>query len=50
MIEDKFNEARVSFYPEMVKFISRHFIDDRIAHPDLKEVYLVRLNVLLQYN
>ena len=31
-------------------FISKHFIDDRIANPDLKEIYLVRLNILLQHN
>lgn len=34
----------------MVTFISKHHIDDRIANPDLKEMYLVRLNVLLQHN
>lgn len=38
------------FFNELVTFISRHFIDDRIANPDLKELYLVRLNVLLQHN
>jgi len=31
----------------MVQFVARHFIDDRIANPDLKDAYLVRLNVLL---
>ena len=31
----------------MVTFISRHHLDDRIANPDLKEMFLVRLNVLL---
>ena len=35
------------FFAELVTFISRHFIDDRIANPDLKEIYLVRMNVLL---
>lgn len=35
------------FYTEMVTFISRHFIDDRIANPDLKEHYLIRVNMLL---
>lgn len=35
------------FFSELVTFISRHFIDDRIANPDLKEIYLVRMNVLL---
>lgn len=38
------------FYNELVAVISRHFIDDRIANPDLKEIYLVRLNILLQHN
>jgi len=38
------------FFAELVTFISRHFIDDRIANPDLKEIYLVRMNVLLQHN
>ena len=38
------------FYTEMVTFISRHFIDDRIANPDLKEHYLIRVNMLLQHN
>lgn len=35
------------FFKEIVTFISKHFIDDRIANPDLKEIYLVRLNILL---
>jgi len=30
-----------------VKFVSRHFIDAKIPNPDLKEVYLTRLNFLL---
>lgn len=44
------NRQRVmydSFYSELVAFISRHFLDDRIANPDLKEMYLVRMNILL---
>ena len=43
-------ELENNFYVELVQFISRHFIDDRIANPDLKEIYLVRLNILLQHN
>jgi hypothetical protein len=39
-----------TFYKELVTFISRHFLDDRIANPDLKEMYLVRMNILLQHN
>jgi len=40
-------ETYDNFCSELVTFISRHFSDDRIANPDLKETYLVRLNVLL---
>lgn len=43
----KEKELEETFFNELVTFISRHFIDDRIANPDLKEIYLVRLNVLL---
>ena len=46
--QDKEQEER--FFRELVTFISKHHIDDRIANPDLKEMYLVRLNVLLQHN
>ena len=45
--QKKEKELEDSFFNELVTFISRHFIDDRIANPDLKEIYLVRLNVLL---
>jgi len=48
--QKKEKELEDSFFNELVTFISRHFIDDRIANPDLKETYLVRLNVLLQHN
>ena len=44
------SQVEQTFYHEIVKFISRHFMDDRIANPDLKEHYLVRLNTLLQHN
>lgn len=43
-------ELEDKFFSELVTFISKHFIDDKIANPDLKENYLVRLNVLLQHN
>jgi len=36
-----------TFYRELVTFISRHFLDDRIANPDLQQTYLVRMNILL---
>jgi hypothetical protein len=39
-----------SFNRELVTFVSRHFVDDRIANPDLKEMYLVRMNILLQHH
>jgi hypothetical protein len=46
----KNSDQEAIFFNELVTFISRHFIDDRIANPDLKEIYLVRLNILLQHN
>lgn len=33
---------------ELVSLISRHFYDEKIVNPDLKETYLTRLNILLQ--
>ena len=33
-----------------MKFITKHFIDQSIPNPDLKEVYLTRLNFLLQFS
>jgi hypothetical protein len=36
-----------SFSFELVRFISKHFYDTKIANPDLKEIYLTRLNILL---
>lgn len=35
---------------ELIKYISRHFYDSKIANPDMKEIYLTRLNVMLQYD
>ncbi len=35
---------------ELIKYISKHFYDPKIANPDMKEIYLTRLNILLQYN
>jgi hypothetical protein len=43
----KVSDQQEVFFSELVTIISRHFIDDRIANPDLKEIYLVRLNILL---
>lgn len=43
-------EIHDTFYKELVTFICRHFLDERIANPDLKETYLVRMNILLQHN
>jgi len=50
ILEDQQSPLQQTFYQEIVTFLSRHFIDDRIANPDLKEIYLVRLNILFQYN
>lgn len=38
------------FSNELATFISRHFYDPLIANPDLKEQYLTRLNIMLQYS
>jgi len=43
---DHFN----GFSNELANFISRHFFDPLIANPDLKETYLTRLNIMLQYS
>ena len=40
-------QDKTSLTYELVKFVSRHFIDSKIPNPDLKEVYLTRLNFLL---
>jgi hypothetical protein len=43
------HQTETSLTFELVKFISKHFIDPKIPNPDLKEVYLTRLNFLLQF-
>lgn len=50
MAAHRISDQQDAFYSELVTIISKHFIDDRIANPDLKEIYLVRLNILLQHN
>jgi hypothetical protein len=47
MAAHRISDQLEAFYSELVIIISKHFIDDRIANPDLKEIYLVRLNILL---
>jgi hypothetical protein len=34
---------------ELVKLVARHFTDPRIPNPDLKDLYLRRLNYLMQF-
>ena len=43
MAAHRISDQLEAFYSELVIIISKHFIDDRIANPDLKEIYLVRL-------
>lgn len=31
-----------------MQFIAKHFYDEKIVNPDLKETYLTRLNILMQ--
>lgn len=38
-----------SISADLAEFISKHFYDPLIANPDLKEQYLTRLNIFLQY-
>lgn len=41
-------DKSTSFSFELVKFISRHFFDPKIPNPGLKEIYLTRLNIMMQ--
>ena len=43
------NHQETSLPNEIVKYVSRHFSDPKIANPDFKETYLTRLNFLLQF-
>ena len=38
---------QTSFAKELIRYISKHFYDPKIANPDMKEIYLTRLNILL---
>jgi hypothetical protein len=38
-----------TYKQELCKFISRHFFDPKIANPDLKELMIIRLNMMLQH-
>jgi hypothetical protein len=33
----------------VARFIAKHFCDPKIPNPDLKEVMVIRFNMLLQY-
>lgn len=41
--------AQTSFQSSLGKFVARHFFDDKIANPDLKEMMIIRLNMFLQF-
>lgn len=53
--EDMFNPpetkigilANTSFQKSLGTFVSRHFFDEKIANPDLKEMMIIRLNMFL---
>ena len=53
--EDMFNPpetkigilANTSFQQSLGTFVSRHFFDEKIANPDLKEMMIIRLNMFL---
>ena len=45
---DVYKNQRTTLPEECVKFISKHFFDEKIVNPDLKEVYLTRLNIMMQ--
>jgi hypothetical protein len=51
MFRDEFLEIykgkESTFTYELVKFITKHFYDPKIPNPDLKEIYLTRLNILM---
>ena len=41
--------AQTSYQQSLGKFVSRHFFDEKITHPDLKEMMIIRLNMFLQF-
>jgi len=41
--------ANTSFQQSLGTFVSRHFFDEKIANPDLKEMMIIRLNMFLQF-
>lgn len=42
--------VKTSYALELIKYISKHFFDAKIANPEVKEAYLTRLNMMLQYD
>lgn len=43
-----YKNQRTTFSEELVRFIAKHFFDEKIANPDFKEIYLTRLNIMMQ--
>jgi hypothetical protein len=41
---------KTSFALELIKNTSKHFYDPRIANPEMKETYMTRLNMIMQYS
>jgi len=46
--DEVYQNTSSSFSKELIKFISKHFFDPKIANPDLKDIYLTRLNIIMQ--
>jgi hypothetical protein len=43
-----YKNQQTTLSQELISFISRHFYDSKIVNPDLKELYLTRLNIMMQ--
>ena len=39
--------ANTSLQKALASFVARHFFDEKIANPDLKEMMIIRLNMFL---
>ena len=39
----------ITFQQSLASFVARHFFDEKIANPDLKEMMIIRLNMFLQF-
>lgn len=40
---------KTTYKDELCSFIAKHFFDTKIANPDLKELMIIRLNMMLQH-